>query len=127
MGTNTSPYLACYSLSGTTLTRFTPTGLGTNIPGEVTDVQWSPNGQFIAVAFLGGAPFFQVYAVNGTTWTLQSNPTNQPTSNGQGIAWSPTSEFLSVATASSPFIYNYQTSGSFPTDGMLWSRTWFDV
>lgn len=128
MGISTTPFLACYSLSGTTLTKFTPTGLsGSGLPaGSVVDVQWSPNGQFIAVA-MGSTPIIQVWAVNGTTWTKQPNPVNTPSVTGSGISWSPSSEFLSLATLSSPFIFNYQTSSSLPGDGMLWSRTWFDV
>lgn len=73
--------------------------------------QWSPNGEFVAVAH-STTPYVTIYQKTGNTLVKLSNPGTLPTGNASGVAWSPSGEFLAVSHTTSPYVTIYQRSGN---------------
>lgn len=133
-----SPYISLYSVSGTTFTKLTgASGISGGVPttnGAVSDVSFSPNGQFIAAAY-SGTNKIRVWEKNGPApygdgaflFSQVTDPVTLPGSNGLSISWPKSSQFLSIAVASSPYVLTYQTAGTLPTNGSLYSRNFADV
>ncbi len=110
----TTPFVTVYQRSGTTFTKLVGGGgqFSSTLPtGSGNSAEWSPSGEFLAVAH-GTTPFISIYQQSGTTFTKLTDPAILPTGNGQCLAWSPNGEFLAIGHSTTPFITVYQRSGT---------------
>ncbi len=83
-------------------------------PNTSRGTAWSPDGQFLSVAY-DTTPFITIYQRSGTTFTKLANPAALPAGNGLGTSWSPDGQFLTVAHEITPFITIYRTSSDTPS------------
>jgi WD40 repeat protein len=99
-----TPYVHIYERSGTTFTKLS--NPGTLPAGVASDLAFSPDGRFLAVAHWT-SPYITIYERSGTTFTKLSDPT-APAGNGSCPCWSPDGRFLAVGHATSPYITIYE-------------------
>jgi 6-phosphogluconolactonase (cycloisomerase 2 family) len=79
--------------------------------GAARSAEFSPNGDFLAVAH-STSPYITIYERSGDTFTKLSDPATLPTGTGASVAWDSTSTYLAIAHATSPFVTVYERSGS---------------
>lgn len=101
--------LTLWNVSTNTLTKVTDPG--TLPTGNAQEVEWAPNGQFLAVAH-STSPFVSIYQWTGGVLTKLSNPASLPPNGGQDVSWSNDSRFLAVAHVGTPFVTVYERSGT---------------
>ena len=127
LGVENTPFIQIYqwanqALENLALPAFTP-------EGTVNALEWSRDSKYLAIGYTGSVGCVDIYQnnFNGTisnTWVALA-PNSLVQANG--ISWSPSTQFLSVATQSSPYINIYESNSSFPTNGSLYSRNFADV
>jgi hypothetical protein len=76
-------------------------------PGQSTDLQWSPDGDFLAISYRW-APYISVYEKVGETLTKLSNLPNQPTAHTDKVSWSANGKLLTVTYNASPYLKVYR-------------------
>lgn len=76
--------------------------------GDVFDISWSLDGQFLATAGLGSLNIFQK---SGNILTRISDPASMP-GFCYGVDFSPNGEFLACMTSSIPSVFIYQRNGT---------------
>ena len=83
-----------------------------NVPsGYSYSTAWSPNGEFLAVAY-NASPYIIIYQRTSANFIKLTDPGTLPTGIAHSAAWSPNGEFLAVAHSVSPYITIYQRSGT---------------
>lgn len=112
-----TPYMTIYQRTGSTFTKLSnPASLPSNFSfpsdGPAYQASWSQSGEFLAVT--GANKLLTIYQRSAdTTFTKLADPGTMPPDVTNGIAFSPSGEFLVVAHATSPFITIYQrTAGN---------------
>lgn len=124
IGGTSGNYIYLYQWNGSTLTALSaPVTLPT---GTVAGISWSPNGRLLALA-VRASPYVMIYSFDGTTLTKLTDPASLPTGNCNGVSWSPSNRFLTLAGAITPYVFTYQTTGSIPSNSLLYVREVFDV
>lgn len=116
--TTVSPFNLIYPMTnGAFGTPFNlPTGGGT----PTHALSFSQNGFLLAIG--GGASNVLIFSRSGQTFTLLAAPASAPNSMN-GCEWSPTNQFLGIASGFSPFIQVLQTSTvGFQADSVAWVR-----
>ena len=90
--------------------RTAPASLPTANP---VGVRYSPNGTYLALQIQGSTNNLVVYSTSAMTMLTAPGtpPTGTNTADGM-LAWSPDSTVLTLATATSPFIWLYTVSGT---------------
>lgn len=121
---NVSYGLGFYRLRGDTQSKLGSVPTGT--PKDSLCCSVTSDGTRVAVG-LDTTPFFEWFSTNVTatypvipdtpTLTKLTNPVTMPTDNVVGLAWDPTTTYLAVATAASPYviIYKYTAPSGVPT------------
>lgn len=94
---NTSPFITIYQRQGYNFTKLADPG--TLPAAQGVRVRWSPNGEFLAVS---SASDFQLYNVNGTTFTsiVGSSGITSPSGIAGEIAWSRDSQYIALSNRS---------------------------
>ena len=73
--------------------------------------EFSPNGEYLAIAHTG-TPFVTIYQRNENTFTKLADPGYLPADDSYGCAWTTNGEFLAVAHETDPFVTIYQRVGN---------------
>jgi WD40 repeat protein len=94
---NTTPFITIYQRQGINFTKLSDPG--TLPAAQGVRVKFSPNGEFMAVS---SATDFQLYNVNGTTFTsiVGSSGISSPDGIAGEIAWSNDSQYLALSNRS---------------------------
>ena len=127
IGCGNTPYILVYAWANQTLTAVI---LPTPIPqGPVNALAWSHDSRYLALAYTGTSACVDVYQnnFNGTFSIIQSQLAPNSLTQANGVSWSPSGQFLAVATNSSPYVAIYEGASSMPTNGSLFSRNFADV
>lgn len=109
VGFNTSPFLACYNVTGTGGAAIAATyGLGS----AVRAVAWSPNGRYLAV-ITSGAPFLTVFDWNSGAPVKLNDPAAPVLSEvgANEVSWRSNAQ-VTVATDFAPWLQHFAVSGS---------------
>ncbi len=83
-----------------------PTG-----PGSSAVVEWSPNGEFLALGS-SSSPYISIYQRAGDVLTKLADPATIPGANVSSVSWSPCGDFLTATCSAPPYLIIYQRSGN---------------
>lgn len=111
---NTSPYIQGFFLDRNHGVGSAITVPGTPPAGAANAVAMHPSGMFVGVAHQT-TPFFTVYSLLGTgggtitapVYTKLTNAVTLPTNQATGICFSPTGDFITVTSLSSPWLQTW--------------------
>ena len=121
-GSNTSPYIGWYSVTGTgistTFTLGSSANFTTTVSAGVGGSSISPDGNYLALQ--GGGNTLRIFSIsyNGTATTFSSNGItigSQPSQVITKLAWSPNGQYLAGARnagATTQNLYVYQRTGN---------------
>jgi WD40 repeat protein len=104
-----SPYLFIYQRNGSSFTKVADPA---SLPdGQASKVSWTPNGEFLSVAYIQGGTgptVGRIYQRSGTTFTKIADPATL----GIPFEWSPNNEFLASILTTSPYFIVNQRNGT---------------
>lgn len=123
-----TPFVLNFKRSGTAGTTFTVQSNPSVLPPGITStVSWSANSEYLFVGD-GSAtsPYMTIYQVTNPTttpvFTRVAAPGTPPAGSVNRADWSPTKQFLAVASGVTPYIQIYKTASALPGNALLWSR-----
>jgi Tol biopolymer transport system component len=85
--------------------------LWTNQASSASGCAWSPNNDYVAVAFSSTSSLVNIYSFNGSSLTLTASTVSA--CRAAGIAWSPDGKYLAIGAGTSvtPNVYVYAFNG----------------